>query len=85
MMRKERSKASESGVAMAEMAIVFAALGVVTAAMLNSFFTDEDGELTLRNPRTDPVYVAGLEVPNPLYGFKVQFDRIDQFFALPIP
>jgi hypothetical protein len=54
--------------------------------MLKLMFVEKGGHLEIRDPKQYPVSVLGVgEVPNPMYGFKAQYDRIENFLALPVP
>lgn len=71
---------------MTEFAILMAVFGLVLSLMLKLMFVEKGGHLEIRDPKQYPVSVLGVgEVPNPIYGFKAQYDRIENFLALPVP
>ena len=69
----------QSGLAMTEYAIVFFAVSLVFVLILNNMFMETSNGYVIRPT------IPGLNITNPLYGYKAYFERISNFLALPIP
>ena len=69
----------QSGLAMTEYAIVFFAVSLVFVLILNNMFIETANGYVIRQT------IPGLNITNPLYGYKAYFERISNFLALPIP